>query len=235
VRRIAALGVLLLLVAGCASEDSSAPPVRELRAWEIPQDVFIPNVPRVPKPKAAPAPAPAAAPEPGDAPSPGAPSDAEIRAELKALYGEAASTSARAVLLRGDGLVSAPPDAPAEVQAIVSAANQVAKLPYVYGGGHGRGGPEGLFVDSAYDCSGSVSFAFASAGLLKSPLDSTGFMRWGKPGPGKWVTVYANAGHAFMVVGGVRFDTSGLRESGSRWQTASRTVSGFTVRHPPGL
>src|SRR5206468_3121280 len=111
----------------------------------------------------------------------------------------------------------------------VAAANQVARLPYVYGGGHGRGGAEGLWVDSAYDCSGSVSFALANAGYLDSPLDSTGLAHFGKPGRGKWVTIYANAGHAFMVVGGARFDTVGLRQSGSRWQPAYRSISGFTV------
>jgi cell wall-associated NlpC family hydrolase len=223
VRRIAAL-VVPLALAGCASERPDEP-VRDLRAWTVPREVFIPQVPEaVPEPEAA-APATSRI-------APGAPSDAEIRAQLRELYG--GDGLGRTVALGGDGLVSAPPDAPAQVQAIVAAANQVAKLPYVYGGGHGRG-PEGLFVDTAYDCSGSVSFAFASAGLLESPLDSSGFMRFGKPGPGRWVTVYANPGHAFMVVGGVRFDTSGLRQSGSRWQPAPRTVSGFTARHPAGL
>jgi cell wall-associated NlpC family hydrolase len=133
----------------------------------------------------------------------------------------------------GDGLAVAPPDAPPAVQRIVAAANQVAKLPYVYGGGHGRA--EGLFTDTAYDCSGSISFALANAGLIDSPMTSGQFMRWGRPGQGQWVTVYANAGHAFMVVGGARFDTVGLRQTGSRWQQPQRSMSGFTAVHPPGL
>jgi cell wall-associated NlpC family hydrolase len=181
-------------------------------------------------------PVPAAA-SAGGSISPGAPTDAEVRAELRQLYGQAGGAdpaAARTVALSG-GLAAAPPDAPERLQRIVAAANQVARLPYVYGGGHGGG--EGLWVDSAYDCSGSVSFALANAGYLDSPLDSTGLAHFGKPGRGRWVTIYANAGHAFMVVGGARFDTVGLRQSGSRWQPARsvRSISGFTARHPPGL
>jgi hypothetical protein len=127
-----------------------------------------------------------------------------------------------------------PPTAPQKVSEIISAGNQVARNPYVYGGGHG-GGPEGLFVDTAYDCSGSVSFALAAAGLIKSPMDSTSLANWGKPGPGKWVTIYANATHAWMIVAGLRFDTVGRAINGTRWQAASRSVGGFTVRHPAGL
>ena len=113
-------------------------------------------------------------------------------------------------------------------------ANEVARKPYVYGGGHGRFANE-TWIDSAYDCSGSVSFALATAGLADAPMDSGTLARWGRPGPGRWVTIYANAGHAFMTVAGLRFDTSGRRETGSRWQTAGRGTAGFTVRHPPGL
>jgi cell wall-associated NlpC family hydrolase len=165
--------------------------------------------------------------------APGAPSDAQIKAELAELYGRDADVvNTRAVLLQS-GEATAPPDAPPEVQAIVEAANKVARLPYVYGGGHGGG--EGLFVDSAYDCSGSVSFALANAGLIDRPMTSGELARWGEPGQGRWVTIYANAGHAFMVVGGARFDTVGLRQTGSRWQRPFRSISGFTAVHPPGL
>jgi hypothetical protein len=120
------------------------------------------------------------------------------------------------------------------VAAIINAANSVARKPYVYGGGHGRLADE-TFVDSAYDCSGSVSFALAAAGLVDSPMDSSALARFGKAGRGRWVTIYANAGHAFMTVAGLRFDTSGRDASGSRWQADSRSVAGFTVRHPVGL
>ncbi len=166
----------------------------------------------------------------------GAPSDAEVEAELKEAFktsGGAGDIVDAASLTTAD-LATIPPSAPPKVAAMINAANQVARKPYVYGGGHG-GGPEGVFTDSAYDCSGSVSYALASAGFIDSPMDSTLLAKFGKPGPGKWVTIYANAGHAFMVVAGLRFDTSGRAERGSRWQAAPRQVSGFTVRHPPGL
>jgi cell wall-associated NlpC family hydrolase len=231
VRRTAALAAIALLAAGCGSS-SSGGHAHELNAWTIPDDAFIPDVGRAKPVKAKVAPQPSPKPRP-KAPASGAPSDAQIRAELRDVYG--AGGTGRRISLAGNGKALAPPDAPDEVQSIVSAANQVARLPYVYGGGHGRQGPEGIWVDSAYDCSGSVSFALASAGLLESPLDSSSLARWGKPGPGRWVTIFANAGHAFMEVGGVRFDTVGLRQSGSRWQPAYRSVRGFTVRHPEGL
>ena len=107
--------------------------------------------------------------------------------------------------------------------------NEIATKPYRYGGGHGR------WRDSGYDCSGSVSFALHGAGLLDTPLDSTGFMSWGVPGKGQWVTNYANSGHSYMIVAGLRFDTSGRAEDGSRWHTDMRSARGYTVRHPAGL
>ena len=96
--------------------------------------------------------------------------------------------------------------------------------------------PHEIWEDSAYDCSGSVSYALAAAGYLDGPEASTALMSFGRPGPGKWVSIYANAGHAFMVVAGLRFDTSGRQATGTRWQDArGRSYAGFTVRHPPGL
>ncbi|MGE4426422.1 MAG: coiled-coil domain-containing protein [Solirubrobacteraceae bacterium] len=117
----------------------------------------------------------------------------------------------------------------AKVSQVVSAANDIASTPYVWGGGHGGG------RDSGYDCSGSLSYALAAAGLLSTPLDSTGFMSWGEAGPGRRITVYANAGHAYMVVDGRRFDTSALRSGGTRWTSEMRSSAGFVARHPPGL
>lgn len=128
-----------------------------------------------------------------------------------------------------DGTAVAPADAPPEVAKVIAAANRIATLPYRYGGGHRR------FADTAYDCSGSVSFALHGADLLDAPLASTGLEDWGARGAGRWITVYANAEHAFMVVAGLRFDTSGQREAGTRWQPMDRTTSGFVVRHPSGL
>ena len=164
----------------------------------------------------------------------GAPSDAEVRRELEQAFGSRAGKAIDAAGLGAGGVATIPPAAPARVAAIINAANSVARKPYVYGGGHGRLADE-TFVDTAYDCSGSVSFALAAAGLVDSPMDSTALARFGRPGPGRWVTIYANAGHAFMTVAGLRFDTSGRDAGGSRWQADARTVAGFTVRHPAGL
>ena len=111
----------------------------------------------------------------------------------------------------------------------MAAANAIAGLPYLYGGGHGG------FKDTAYDCSGSISYALAAAGLVTSPMASGPFMSWGEAGPGKWITIYANPGHMFMVVGGWRFDTTALRGGGTRWTQTMRPTGGFVARHPPGL
>ena len=112
---------------------------------------------------------------------------------------------------------------------LIGAANRIARFPYKYGGGHGT------YHDSGYDCSGSVSYALHYAGLLRTPLDSSGFMSYGLPGPGRHVTIYANAGHAYMVVDHRRFDTSAIGETGSRWTSTHRSSSGYAVRHPRGL
>src|SRR5829696_4308949 len=96
-------------------------------------------------------------------------------------------------------------------------------------------GGHGAWRDNGYDCSGSVSFALAGAGLLRSPLTSGGFLNYGAPGPGRWITIYTHYGHIFMVVGGLRFDTSGQGRAGTRWQTEPRSTDGFATRHIPGL
>jgi cell wall-associated NlpC family hydrolase len=128
-----------------------------------------------------------------------------------------------------NGIALPPLEAPEAVRQMIEAGNQIARTPYLWGGGHGK------WVDSGYDCSGSVSFVLASAGYLESPLASGPLMSWGEPGPGKWVTIYAHEGHVFMVVAGIRFDTSGARATGSRWQNDMRSSAGFVARHPPGL
>ena len=128
-----------------------------------------------------------------------------------------------------NGVALPPLEAPEEVKQIIEAGNIIARSPYLWGGGHGK------WLDEGYDCSGSVSFALAAAGLLSGPLASGPLMSWGEAGRGKWVTIYANQGHVFMEVAGIRFDTSGQRVTGSRWQNALRTTSGFVARHPPGL
>jgi peptidoglycan hydrolase-like protein with peptidoglycan-binding domain len=119
---------------------------------------------------------------------------------------------------------------PPVVARVIRAADRIATKPYRYGGGH-RHFPR----DSGYDCSGSVSYALHGGGLLAYPMPSGAFKRWGAPGPGRWITIYANRDHMYMVVAGRRFDTSGQRERGTRWSTEMRDPSRFHVRHPPGL
>jgi peptidoglycan hydrolase-like protein with peptidoglycan-binding domain len=116
--------------------------------------------------------------------------------------------------------------APVAVARAIAAANRIAGLPYRYGGGHRT------FADSGYDCSGSVSYVLHGAGRLGRPLDSSALMSYGAAGPGRWITVYANPGHAYMVIRGRRFDTSG---SPGRWQRTDRSPAGYAVRHPVGL
>jgi len=115
------------------------------------------------------------------------------------------------------------------IRRVIAAGNRIAYKPYKFGGGHGS------YNDSGYDCSGSVSYALHGAGLLRNPMPSSGFMSYGRPGPGRHITIYANSGHMYMVVNGRRFDTSALRVTGSRWTSQSRSTSGYVVRHPPGL
>jgi cell wall-associated NlpC family hydrolase len=175
-----------------------------------------------------------------DAPSPGAPTDAEVRAELREARAALSRfkrflnttaylpTGPRARVLP-DGTAQAPDNAPEVVKRVILAANQIAKFPYKWGGGHGA------WRDNGYDCSGSVSFALAGAGLLDRPLTSGLLAGYGAPGPGRWITIYANSGHVFMVVAGLRFDTSGQGRAGTRWQEEAVTTSGYAVRHIPGL
>jgi cell wall-associated NlpC family hydrolase len=158
--------------------------------------------------------------------------DAEIRRELRQLKALAAQddlvVGSRARVF-ADGRAAAPQDAPGVVRDVIRGANVIAKTPYLWGGGHGSWSAVG------YDCSGSVSFALAGAGLLDAPLTSGALAHWGAAGPGRWITIYANDGHVFMVVAGLRFDTGGLRGSDTRWQVGGRDTSGFVARHPVGL
>jgi hypothetical protein len=131
--------------------------------------------------------------------------------------------------LMPDGMAVAPALAPPDVAAVIEAGNRIAEKPYRYGGGHGR------WRDKGYDCSGSVSYALHGAGLLDTSLDSSGFMHWGERGRGTWITVYSNPGHAYMVVAGLRFDTSARRITGSRWSATMRSPRGYRKRHPAGF
>jgi hypothetical protein len=128
-----------------------------------------------------------------------------------------------------NGIALPPLEAPEEVKQIIEAGNIIARSPYKWGGGHGK------WLDNGYDCSGSVSFALAAAGLLEGPMASGPLMSWGEPGKGKWITIYTHTGHVFMEVAGVLFDTSNARVTGSRWGNHMRSTAGFVARHPAGL
>lgn len=155
--------------------------------------------------------------------------NAQVRQELTE---SGMTASLKQATLSPSGLAEAPIDAPAAVQAVISAGNQIAKLPYKWGGGHAT------YQDTAYDCSGSLSYVLAAAGLLNQTATSGQLASWGDAGPGKWITIYANAGHTFMYVAGLRFDTVALAETGTRWSDRPADepdLSSFAVRHPPGL
>lgn len=118
---------------------------------------------------------------------------------------------------------------PAAIGRAIAAGNAIATTPYVYGGGHAS------FNARGYDCSGSVSYVLHKAGLLRRPLDSSALASYGSPGRGRYITIYANAGHAFMVIRGRRYDTSMTGPGGTRWGPGMRSTAGYTARHPPGL
>jgi cell wall-associated NlpC family hydrolase len=159
---------------------------------------------------------------------------AAISSQIAAAGGPAPPGQAPAPLTPGESAgfisesqASIPSGAPPAIAAAIEAANSIATTPYVWGGGHGS------FESSGYDCSGSVSFALHGGGFLESPLDSTGLETWGEAGPGHWITVYANSGHAWMIIAGLAFDTVG--GPGPRWHSSPvDSPEGFIARHPPG-
>jgi cell wall-associated NlpC family hydrolase len=170
----------------------------------------------------------------------GAPSDAEVKQELAQMQSvERSAKRAQQDRLKpvaggnsvgGNGTIPIPPNVPEAVQRVIAGANAIADFPYVFGGGHGS------FVDNAYDCSGSVSYALAAGGLLSAPETSGELESWGAPGPGRYITIEAAAGHVYMYVDGVMYNTAG--RSGvyaSRWQVKPVDNSGFVTRHWPGL
>ena len=172
--------------------------------------------------------------------APGAASDAQVRKELgEEQRAEAQARAAQKRVLTplaggfsvgGNGTISIPTGVPEAVQRVIAGGNAIADFPYIWGGGHAS------FIANGYDCSGSVSYALAAGGLLSVPLVSGDLANWGEPGPGRWITIYANAGHTFMDVDGMWFDTAG--RSGpyaSRWLVSTPPLEGYAVRHPPGL
>jgi len=144
----------------------------------------------------------------------------------------APTTNGSVATLNPDGSASAPADAPQQVKDVIAAANAIRDTPYVWGGGHGS------FDSSGYDCSGAVSYALHGGGFLDSPLDSTGLMSWGEPGAGNWITVYANSGHAWAMIAGLRWDTSDSGGDGPSWADYSsswESSQSWSTTHPAGF
>jgi hypothetical protein len=237
-RRAALIGaVLACALSACGEQPRPAPPQRAAALEAERPETELPPLPdehdaKVVEPVAGAGGSPAAAPDepveqapPTDAPKPkgeASPSKALSRPST-------AGNGIDQATALPNGIALPPLEAPEAVRQMIEAGNVIARSPYLWGGGHGK------WVDKGYDCSGSVSFVLAAAGYLEAPLASGPLMSWGEPGPGKWVTIHSHQGHVWMVVAGIRFDTSGARETGSRWQNEMRSTAGFVARHPPGL
>jgi cell wall-associated NlpC family hydrolase len=247
------VGCTALVLFGCGQSDSPeivgevASSHHDRIQQELPPDPKPPydvapaaRKPANPKPKPQPKPEPRPAPISGDPSSmPAAsagtngsfvpPTDAErkkIVAQSMAGVGNLDPSESAFLLGR---IALAPPDAPQAIKRAISAANQIVGSPYVWGGGHSS------WYSRGYDCSGAVSYALGGAGLLSAPLNSSQLESWGKPGPGRWITVYANATHAYAVIAGLRWDTVGdARGSGPRWHAELPYPQGFVARHPAG-
>jgi cell wall-associated NlpC family hydrolase len=210
-----------------ASATATTPPQAETELPPLPADrtpTVVEPVAGASAPQSEPA-APAAQAPPLDAPAP----TRQASGDLEVPRPSTAGDGLRNATALPNGIALPPLEAPEAVREMIEAGNVIARSPYLWGGGHGR------WVDKGYDCSGSVSFVLAAAALLKAPLASGPLMNWGAPGRGRWVTIYSHPGHVFMVVAGIRFDTSGRARTGSRWQNELRSTSGFVARHPPGL
>ncbi len=139
-------------------------------------------------------------------------------------------TPTESARLLDSGIVIPPASAPPRIKAVIAAANKISRKPYIFGGGHGR------WWDRGYDCSGAVSYALRGGKFVESPLPSTMYEKWALAGEGRWITVYTNPGHAYAVIAGIRWDTSGDSdgETGPRWHEDLRDNVGFIARHPAG-
>jgi cell wall-associated NlpC family hydrolase len=230
---------VILLLAGCGAAShgnppnhNSAPPLPAAPTLHAHPQAIEPVAGGTPSTGSQEGPTPAAASVsvgPSSGPLPQPISDAQVRRELAA---SGLSANSGQATLTPQGLAIAPADAPAVIQQVIQAGNEIAHLPYRFGGGHGT------FIDNAYDCSGSLSFVFAAAGLLNTTMTSGELMNWGQSGLGKWITIYANNGHTFMYVAGLRFDTVALAETGTRWSNRppdEPDLRTFAIRHPLGL
>ncbi|HET6548487.1 MAG TPA: hypothetical protein VFG79_08530 [Solirubrobacter sp.] len=224
------------LALGAAGQDTPVAPLVAPAATAADEAVSLPPLPEdsraravTPEAGSVSSGAPAVAADPGlSAPDikPTKPASSAVRGANPARGGSNAVDQAVAL---GHGVALPPLEAPEAVKKMIEAGNGIARTPYKWGGGHGK------WQDTGYDCSGSVSFVLAAAGLLSGPLASGPLMSWGEPGRGKWITIYANAGHVFLEVAGIRFDTSAQRVTGSRWINEMRSTAGFVARHPAGL
>jgi hypothetical protein len=220
---------LLAALAGCGQAQPGANVANSSQS-----QLAVQAHPQVVEPVAGATPAPArskhsgaAAPSPPSGPLPQPVSLTEVRQQLAR---SGISANPDVATLTPQGLAVAPIGAPPQVQEIINAGNQIALLGYFYGGGHGT------FEDTRYDCSGSISFVLAAAHLLNTTETSGELESYGAPGRGKWVTIFANAGHTYMYVAGLRFDTVALAEGGSRWSNRTGNDGGaFVERHPAGL
>jgi cell wall-associated NlpC family hydrolase len=248
-RRIAVTATaagIATLVAGWAAVGATAPTQQQEPAQAAPPPIVatpaagehaqLPPLPQQARPKvvqpeagASVTPGETVLPDPGLSANDDAPTreaSAAERGRHRAIGG--ANAVDKAVALP-NGVALPPLEAPEAVKQIIEAGNSIARTPYKWGGGHGK------WQDTGYDCSGSVSFALAAAGLLSGPLSSGQLMSWGEPGKGKWVTIWTHEGHVFLEVAGIRFDTSAQRSAGSRWTNEMRSTAGFVARHPAGL
>ena len=231
---ILAVGVMLLGGSSSSADETTVAQADDLppAPWEAPATESGPEVAEAPNPDIYGDPPPAT--KPGEMPAASAgsngsytPTPASERKRMSAI--QHPDGGAGAAFLLGDTALP-PANAPEEIQAAISAANQLVHQPYVWGGGHAS------FQSRGYDCSGAVSYALAGAGLLGAPATSGQLMGWGEPGRGRWLTVYANPGHTYAVIAGLRWDTVGnARGSGPRWHPADAYPSGFQARHIPGL
>ena len=162
--------------------------------------------------------------------SPGGISTYTPEPETNTPAAEATAPRGKAIIVAGRAIP--PLNAPPAVKKVIAAANKIRAKPYIWGGGHAR------WWDAGYDCSGAVSYALHGGALLSSPLPSGPMESWGLPGRGRWITVYANAGHAYAVIAGLRWDTSYSEDgdrSGPGWSEQTRPTGGFRLRHPLGL
>jgi cell wall-associated NlpC family hydrolase len=176
--------------------------------------------------------APSAAAQTGGATSPGSEPSTSTTTPAPAPTTFKTVPGNRAKLKKKNGKAIPPAGAPPAIQNAIIAANKIRKRPYRYGGGHGS------FYDTGYDCSGAVSYLLYAAGLLEAPMPSGSFVNWGDPGKGKWVTTFANGGHMYAVIAGLRWDTSAYNSGGGkgpRWRAKKRPPKGFSVRHYPGM